>query len=40
MVTGAIPGASDGNPGPFNPDPTLSSPEMQTRPLPVTNPQP
>ncbi len=40
MITGAIPGASDGNPGPFNPDPTLSSPEMQTRPLPVTNPQP
>jgi len=40
MVTGAIPGASDGNPGEFNPDPTLSSPEMQTRPLPVTNPQP
>ncbi len=24
LVTGAIPGASDGNPGPFNPDPTLS----------------
>jgi hypothetical protein len=40
MVTGAIPGASDGNPGEFNPDPTLSTPEMQTRPLPVTNPQP
>ncbi len=40
MVTGAIPGASDGNPGAFNPDPTLSSPEMQTRPVPVTQPQP
>lgn len=40
MVTGAIPGASDGNPGPFNPDPTFAEPEMQTRPLPVTNPQP
>ena len=24
MVTGAMPGASDGNPGAFNPDPTLS----------------
>ncbi len=24
LLTGAIPGASDGNPGPFNPDPTLS----------------
>jgi hypothetical protein len=40
LTTGAIPGASDGNPGQFNPDPTLSSPEMQTKPLPVTNPQP
>jgi len=40
LTTGAIPGASDGNPGEFNSDPTLSSPEMQTRPLPVTNPQP
>jgi len=40
MVTGAIPGASDGNPGAFDPDPTLSSPEMQTRPAPVTQPQP
>jgi len=25
MITGAIPGASDGNPGAFNPDPTFSS---------------
>ena len=38
MVTGAIPGASDGNPGEFNPDPTLSSPEMQPRTAPVTQP--
>jgi hypothetical protein len=25
MITGAIPGASDGNPGAFNPDPTLAN---------------
>ncbi len=40
MVTGAIPGASDGNPGEFNPDPSLSNSGMQTKPLPVINPQP
>jgi len=40
MITGAIDGASDGNPGAFDPDPTFAEPEMQTRPLPVTNPQP
>jgi len=38
MVTGAIPGASDGNPGEFNPDPTLSNPVMQPRSAPVTQP--
>lgn len=38
MVTGAIPGASDGNPGEFNPDPTLSNPVVQPRSAPVTQP--
>lgn len=38
MVTGAIPGASDGNPGEFNSDPTLSNPVMQPRTAPVTQP--
>ena len=38
MVTGAIPGASDGNPGEFTSDPTLSNPVMQPRTAPVTQP--
>ena len=41
MITGAIPGASDGNPGPFNPDPTFGGDgvgEQQVIPMPRPEP--
>ena len=39
MTTGAMPGASDGNPGAFNPDPTLSNSE-ESQVIPMPRPQP
>jgi hypothetical protein len=39
MTTGAMPGASDGNPGEFNPDPTLSNSE-ESQVIPMPRPQP
>ena len=40
MITGAIPGASDGNPGAFNPDPTFGSDGNTTPPPPIGDPGP
>ena len=39
MTTGAMPGASDGNPGEFDPDPTLSNSE-ESQVIPMPRPQP
>jgi hypothetical protein len=41
MITGAIPGASDGNPGAFDPNPTFGNDEQEfdrTELLPVGGP--
>jgi len=40
MVTGAMNGASDGNPGAFNPDPTFSGDGNTTPPPPISDPGP
>ena len=40
MTTGAIPGASDGNPGAFNPDPTFSDGGNSPPPAPIIDPGP
>ena len=40
MTTGAMPGASDGNPGAFNPDPTFSGDTVIIPPPPIIDPGP